>query len=551
MSTTGFLIITRALFVDSLTQYIAWKQSRGFSVQVVTAEQVEATFQGADIRFKIRNCIRHYYKTEAVSYVLLIGDSPDLPYPEETQGPPLPSLTDPWSLPAGYYRFDALVNNQPITRSVFSTLFYADLADTHHFTEYKYGGDYQIYVGLMPVRTPQQLQVILNKTMACQVADSLRFIYSEDFYDPIYANKTFQQIQLLTGGSVAMSQALFGTTAADSDAYAAVCNSKGIVVASGHGFMEPGNPNQTPGFRVGNTWLCSADGQQFSYLNSLYIAAACWGDAYQYGECVSEAWLQAANGPVTMVSKPPITYPVPSCGGLTSSEQGFWSDLVASKSIGQAFYDNCAGAYADPLNLFGDPSIVVVKPSSTGPTTLAVAQVGAPAINCVFDPSCRVVVADTTAKIVLKGASGSGFLQSRTFTGQPGSPGAGLYVYEYRIDLRHVYDIGKLPAITSLSIDFGAVLNTLDYNGDGKLGEQVFVISSGGLGSVAPVAVVKNGGTVTFDFGAGIRGGTSPGKGQSSYFFGLVSTRPPKYTAAQVVLSAGLAFKLQTRSPAY
>jgi hypothetical protein len=379
----------------------------------------------------------------------------------------------------------------------------------------------------------------------------LTFIYSEDDYDPVYAQKVFQQIQLLAGPGVGMSKFLFGLTSPDADVYAASCNTQGMVYANGHGLMEPGNPNQTPGFAIGQTWLCGTDGAKFSKLNPLYIACSCFGDAYQYGECFTEAWMRAAKGPVTMVGSTPTTYPVPPGGGLTSSEQGFWTDLFASKTIGQALYDNCAGAEANPLNLFGDPSSVIFKPCGSVGQSLVVVPVGAPAINSVFSTSSQVFVTDTTSKIVIKGTSGSGFLQSRTYTGQPGSPGAGLFAYEYRIDLTNLVGVLNAPAITSLTIDFGPVINTLDYNGNGEIGDQVFVVTSGGLGSVGPISAIKNGNSVTFDFGAGISAGASPGKGLSSYFFGLVSTKPPKSTSAHAVASLGGPLNLQARTPDY
>lgn len=52
---------------------------------------------------------------------------------------------------------------------------------------------------------------------------------------------------------------------------------------------------------------------------------------------------------------------------------------------------------------------------------LKVVDVGAPAINCVFDSSCTVTVTDSTAPIPIP-AGGTNFLQSRTFTGKPGAP---------------------------------------------------------------------------------------------------------------------------------
>jgi hypothetical protein len=77
-------------------------------------------------------------------------------------------------------------------------------------------------------------------------------------------------------------------------------------------------------------------------------------------------------------------------------------------------------------------------------TPLKVVNVGAPSINCVFDPLCTVTVTDTTDTIPIP-AGGTNFLQSRTFVGKPGAPANGLYAYEYRIDLRNAIGITYIP----------------------------------------------------------------------------------------------------------
>lgn len=157
-------------------------------------------------------------------------------------------------------------------------------------------------------------------------------------------------------------------------------------------------------------------------------------------------------------------------------------------------------------------------------TVLKTVNVGAPDINCVFDPSCRVRVTDSTAAIPL-GTGGRNFLQSRTFTGKPGSPANGLNAYEYRIDLINAVGITHIPCISSLTVKFGPVVSTLDYNGDGKP-DQVYVITRGGMGSIGLASAVKDNDNITFTFVSPVCAGGSPGTGQSSFFFGLVSTQP-------------------------
>src|SRR6266568_2453621 len=113
---------------------------------------------------------------------------------------------------------------------------------------------------------------------------------------------------------------------------------------------------------------------------------------------------------------------------------------------------------------------------------LKIVNVSAPAINCVFNPACTVTVNDTSDNVTLS-TGGTGFLQSRTYTGAPGSPAAGLFAYEYRLDLRNAVVINAISCIDALTISFGPVVGSLDYNGDLKP-DQVFVVTGGGIGSI-------------------------------------------------------------------
>jgi hypothetical protein len=180
---------------------------------------------------------------------------------------------------------------------------------------------------------------------------------------------------------------------------------------------------------------------------------------------------------------------------------------------------------------------------------LDVVTVGAPAINCKFDTDCNITVSDTTANIALPGATGSAFLQSRTFPpGEAGTAAAGLQAYEYRIDLRNLAGVTALPCISQLRLDFGPV-SLVDYDGDGNT-DQVFVITSGGLGSVGPSSASQTGDQISFTFDPPVCAGSSPGHGQSSYFFGLASTQPPRRVSAQVAYSPGAGtLTLSARAP--
>ena len=191
---------------------------------------------------------------------------------------------------------------------------------------------------------------------------------------------------------------------------------------------------------------------------------------------------------------------------------------------------------------------VLLGASLAEASPLTVVNVAFPGVNCKFDTDCTVTVNDSTANFTLPGATGNAFLQSRTWpVGQPGTVGAGKYAYLYRLDLTQLTGLTAAPCVTQLKLTFGPVVS-LDYDGNGSA-DQVFVATQGGLGSVAPSSVDKTGNTVTFNFNTPVCSGSSPGHGQTSYFFGLASTRAPHAVTATVQATLGGALSLNARAP--
>ena len=166
------------------------------------------------------------------------------------------------------------------------------------------------------------------------------------------------------------------------------------------------------------------------------------------------------------------------------------------------------------------------------PNALKVVNVNASALACLFGPQCRVTVTDTLGTIPMPpGVSGTGRLQSRTFVGAAGTPGADKTAYEYRVDLSQAVSGGEAPCVTDLAVDFGPIAQ-LDYGG-GQLSD-VFVVNEGGLGKVGLYDAVKVGNVVTFTFNQPVCAGPTPGSGVSSFFFGLASSAAPKDVTAKV-----------------
>ena len=162
---------------------------------------------------------------------------------------------------------------------------------------------------------------------------------------------------------------------------------------------------------------------------------------------------------------------------------------------------------------------------------LAIVNVAAPAINCVFNPSCSVVVTDSIGRIPNTAPTSLGRLQSRTFSGAPGAPGAGLTGYMYRVDLTSVAGSTAPLCVSAYKIDFGPMAS-LRYSANGPPA-QVFVVTSGGLGTVGLAGADLTGTVVTFTFARPVCAG------QTSYFFGMAAAPTPVPTDAAILLPGG------------
>jgi hypothetical protein len=203
--------------------------------------------------------------------------------------------------------------------------------------------------------------------------------------------------------------------------------------------------------------------------------------------------------------------------------------------------------YVRCLALVG--AIVATLPGSSSAAQLNFVNVSAPGINCVFSATCTVVVTDTVDTITVPPLlwSGTARLQSRTFVGKPGTPGAGKTAYEYRVDLTQAVSDGEAPCVTSLDVDFGPV-SKLQYNKAGPL-DDVYVVAKGGIGTIGLYAVEQNGEVITFTFNEPICAGPASGQGHSSYFVGVASTLPPKLIVAYAAVPGLLPIDVKARAP--
>jgi hypothetical protein len=102
---------------------------------------------------------------------------------------------------------------------------------------------------------------------------------------------------------------------------------------------------------------------------------------------------------------------------------------------------------------------------------------------------------------------------------------------------------GTAPCIRALTINFGPIV-TLDFNASGgSVTDQVYVVTGGGIGTVAPTSVEQSNGVVTVHFADPIC------PGESSYFIGLVSSNAPTDVRTLLSLTDGSNLVVAARAP--
>ena len=183
--------------------------------------------------------------------------------------------------------------------------------------------------------------------------------------------------------------------------------------------------------------------------------------------------------------------------------------------------------------------------AGAGAAPLSVVNVGAPAVNCVFNVTCTEIVTDSVGNFAVPGAIGVARLQSRTSPGIPPAPAGGKMDYEYRVDLTSTSATTASNCVTKMQIAFGPVVK--EPYPPGPL-RDIYVVTSGGLGSVAVATASQSGSVITFNFGDP----TTPGicAGATGYFFGLTSAKThPVMAKARIFFSLGGSLLVPVRIP--
>ncbi|MBV8752154.1 MAG: hypothetical protein JO328_04760 [Hyphomicrobiales bacterium] len=176
----------------------------------------------------------------------------------------------------------------------------------------------------------------------------------------------------------------------------------------------------------------------------------------------------------------------------------------------------------------------VMLPATASAGMLTVVDVAAPAVNCVYSPICQVLVDDSVGQLVLQNLDNknTAWLQSRTFTGMAGTPGAGKTGYEYRLDMTQAS--GALQCVGGVVINFGPITRLPFKN---NTLADVYVITEGGLGTMGIGSAEQDADVVTFNFSKLICASEPANATNTTFFFGLASVNPPVGITAGVFVS--------------
>jgi hypothetical protein len=169
-------------------------------------------------------------------------------------------------------------------------------------------------------------------------------------------------------------------------------------------------------------------------------------------------------------------------------------------------------------------TVMLAVPSAAEAEQLTIVEVNAPAVNCVFRPDCIIPVTDSLGLIQLPfiAAPGTAWLQSRIYTSVAGTPAAGKTGYVYRVSLTEAS--GNAECLSGLVLNFGPVAK-LPYT-PGMMSD-VFVITTGGLGTIKLASAVKTGDVIEFTFSKPLCLSGPPNIANTTFFFGLAADTPP------------------------
>jgi hypothetical protein len=162
-------------------------------------------------------------------------------------------------------------------------------------------------------------------------------------------------------------------------------------------------------------------------------------------------------------------------------------------------------------------------------------NVSDPGIYCRFSPDCHVVPVGKSSSFMPTNLAVTCALESRSFVGNS-TDTTGVYGYEYRVILNNAGAQGdNLLTVDSLTLNFDSPQY---FAFGGHASNQVWVVATGGAGSLAPGSASFMDTNVVFQFDPPIVLATKTNQSTGTYYFGMMSTGRPHITMAVITGSA-------------
>lgn len=179
-----YLILTRPMFVETLSPFIAAKEARGEVVQTLLVDDLACLGEGRDVQEKIRFYLRQIHMASSVRNVLIVG-APLRSASHEARDLALigSTLTQPWEIPMRYVKGLATVEPIPTDQ------YYASLNDSWniglddlgptrdvavHGWQKTFDFNFAFTVGRVPVRSATDLAHWVDKTLHWRVPTAFK-----------------------------------------------------------------------------------------------------------------------------------------------------------------------------------------------------------------------------------------------------------------------------------------------------------------------------------------------------------------------------------------
>jgi hypothetical protein len=335
----GYLIIVYDDFYEEIEPLADWKTSMGYNTTVIKTSEIPGGATKENIHNYIDDAYNNWYIPPA--YVLLVGDTPQIPTYSGTQGP------------------DAV------------DLYYVTINSEDYFPD--------IFIGRFPASQESHVTAMVDKTIFYEEGDfpvtkwikKATFMAGNDRYWLTEGTHNYVISNYLEPKGYA-SDKLYTTTygATTKDVIDALNDGRSLAIFSGHGYVYGWSDG--PSFDQSNVRGLTNEG-----MYPFVCSHSCLTGSFQASECFGETWLRVAD-------KGGIAFWGASEGTLWDEDdilekgmfQAWWDDnldwIGGMTDMGLIYvYENYSGGgyskyYFEAYNILGDPSITLWRHDPSG-----------------------------------------------------------------------------------------------------------------------------------------------------------------------------------------